>query len=245
VSLFYEPKKTKFDDLIEDATLASGATILIPNLQRAYVWEPEKVILLLDSLIKGWPFGSLLLWAVKPNNMPDPSVPPMPKRSFWSMVSRIDGSKGKDLIGAKEPAPYRMVLDGQQRLQSLILALKGMAYGFQLYDHDWARSKELTLRKETNHWSRGCLCVDLVVLTDQLAQHQQVIEWVDFNHVLEWVVIDPGSDESPGRTGQQETPLREFALGEPLVPLSKFWERSMVTYARQPDKHYESIACIV
>ena len=37
MSLFYEPNKAKLDRLIEDATLSSGATILIPNLQRAYV----------------------------------------------------------------------------------------------------------------------------------------------------------------------------------------------------------------
>ena len=27
--------------------------------------DPRKVILLIDSLFRGWPFGSLLLWEVK------------------------------------------------------------------------------------------------------------------------------------------------------------------------------------
>ena len=234
MSLYYEPNKTKLDRLIDDATLSSGATILIPNLQRAYVWQPDQVILLIDSLIKGWPFGSLLLWSVEPACMPDISVPPMPKRSLWSLVSSVETSRG--LPEAKEPTPYRMVLDGQQRLQSLVLALKGMAYGFQLFDHEWARALELPTRKETPHWSRGCLCVDLPALADEMNKHQGVIEWVDFKHVLIWATIDSSHDQSPGRTAQQRSPLHAFRHGEPVIPLAKFWEKAVVTHVRQPGK---------
>ena len=101
MSLFYEPNKAKLDRLIEDATLSSGATILIPNLQRAYVWQPDQVILLIDSLIKGWPFGSLLLWSVEPACMPDISVPPMPKRSLWSLVSSVEKGGSAEKAGFK------------------------------------------------------------------------------------------------------------------------------------------------
>ena len=130
-----------------------------------------------------------------------------------------------------------MILDGQQRLQSLVLALKGMAYGFQLRDHDWARSLQKPDRKETDHWSRACLCVNIKVLSELLLDCQGVIEWVDFTHVLEWVVLDPDQDKSSGRTSQQKTPLAEFQLGEPYIPLSKFWGKATVTHVRPKGKY--------
>jgi uncharacterized protein with ParB-like and HNH nuclease domain len=54
--------------LLEKASASSGSTVLIPDLQRPYVWTPNQVTLLVDSLIRGWPFGTLLLWKV--NSVP-------------------------------------------------------------------------------------------------------------------------------------------------------------------------------
>lgn len=36
--------------------------IRIPAFQRGYVWEPERVAYLMDSIYKGYPFGNLLFW---------------------------------------------------------------------------------------------------------------------------------------------------------------------------------------
>jgi uncharacterized protein with ParB-like and HNH nuclease domain len=41
--------------LVEDASTDSGATLLIPDLQRPFVWTPMQVVLLVDSLLRGWP----------------------------------------------------------------------------------------------------------------------------------------------------------------------------------------------
>ena len=36
--------------------------IQLPEIQRKYVWPREKVRALLDSMYKGYPTGSILLW---------------------------------------------------------------------------------------------------------------------------------------------------------------------------------------
>jgi uncharacterized protein with ParB-like and HNH nuclease domain len=36
-------------------------TVRIPGFQRPFVWEPSRAALLMDSLYKGYPIGSLLL----------------------------------------------------------------------------------------------------------------------------------------------------------------------------------------
>ena len=76
--------------------------IALPIMQREYVWRPQKVELLLDSLYRRWPVGSFYLW--RPG-----------KRQPMK-----DHHLKKPLSG--EPVKY--LLDGQQRLASLARAIK-------------------------------------------------------------------------------------------------------------------------
>jgi uncharacterized protein with ParB-like and HNH nuclease domain len=89
-------------------------------LQRPYVWQPSQVIVLIDSLIRGWPFGTLLTWKVKPD---DPARDLA--RSFWRVVDRVGEEEGEPISMKHPPAVFQMVLDGQQRIQSLLLATCG------------------------------------------------------------------------------------------------------------------------
>lgn len=54
-----KPDKTRLLNLLED--IASG-NYKIPVFQRDFVWNPNQMIELLDSIIKGYPIGSLLFW---------------------------------------------------------------------------------------------------------------------------------------------------------------------------------------
>lgn len=39
---------------------------LMPAIQREFVWGADQIIRLVDSLMRGYPVGSFLLWDVKP-----------------------------------------------------------------------------------------------------------------------------------------------------------------------------------
>jgi uncharacterized protein with ParB-like and HNH nuclease domain len=39
--------------------------IRVPAFQRGFVWEPDRVAYLMDSIYKRYPFGSLLFWRTK------------------------------------------------------------------------------------------------------------------------------------------------------------------------------------
>lgn len=75
--------------------------IRIPAFQRGFVWEPERVAQFIDSLYKGYPFGSLLFWRtneqLKSERTLGPFQLPDPKAEF----------------------PIDYVLDGQQRITSV------------------------------------------------------------------------------------------------------------------------------
>lgn len=75
--------------------------IRIPAFQRGFVWTPEMVQFLMDSIYKGYPIGSLLLWRTRERLNADralgPYILPEPSSDY----------------------PVDYVLDGQQRLTAL------------------------------------------------------------------------------------------------------------------------------
>ena len=48
--------------------------------------------MLIDSLFRGWPFGSLLLWEVKPDCFQENEG--IPHRPFWQVVDRTGSGQG-------------------------------------------------------------------------------------------------------------------------------------------------------
>lgn len=96
--------------------------IALPDLQRDFVWGDDQIRVLFDSIMRGYPFGSLLLWNTQ----------------FLEVVYRefvTDYTKGQPFVTKVKPTgqKMRMVLDGQQRLQSLYVAIHGSYDGRRLY----------------------------------------------------------------------------------------------------------------
>jgi hypothetical protein len=97
------PDKRKVVGLIERA---HEGTICLPNFQRDFVWTREEVADLVRSIIRGYFIGSLLLLRS------DPSAPPFAPEFLRGSEPQL-----------KDPRPEYLVLDGQQRLSSLMYAL--------------------------------------------------------------------------------------------------------------------------
>ena len=73
----------------------------VPNFQRGFVWDPERVAYLMDSLYKGYPFGSVLLWRTK-------------------QTLDYERDLGPFTLPTNEPTyPTDYILDGQQRITSI------------------------------------------------------------------------------------------------------------------------------
>src|SRR5215207_8204482 len=79
----------------------SSGQIRIPAFQRGFVWEPDRVAYLMDSIYKAYPFGSVLFWRTKEQ-------------------LRVERDLGPFKLPApKEDYPVHYVLDGQQRITSI------------------------------------------------------------------------------------------------------------------------------
>ncbi|CAK0740020.1 DUF262 domain-containing protein [Gammaproteobacteria bacterium] len=219
----YESRRELLSEVIRQAA-AVNATYVIPDLQRPYVWSPKQVIMLVDSLFRNWPFGSLLLWEVRPDCFLGEEG--IPHRAFWQMVDRTQNDDGVVVPWLGQPATYRMVLDGQQRIQSLILALGGDQYSFRLYDTDWALDLQERRARPSNHWSKGFLCLDLQMFQEELERVGRRVRQVSIARILNWVVLNIRTDRSGGPyPGNYVYPLptREEHPGR-FIRLSRFWD---------------------
>jgi hypothetical protein len=221
----YEEKTEGLHHLLDRARADDGATVLIPDLQRPYVWTPNQVSLLVDSLVRGWPFGTLLMWRVGQGELQN-----IPHRQFWRVVDRTGNGDGSTVARKDPPAAFHMVLDGQQRVQSLLLALGGDTWGFRLEDRDWAlelQDRRLRGRQgKYRHWSKASLCFDLRQFLAEYEAGGNLLA-VDFRNVLQWVITDPteGQSKWPKPENYEEPLPRAFTSENKgsFVRLSRFW----------------------
>lgn len=106
----YEPRKLDVGDVLKD--VRSGK-IGLPDLQRPFVWKNDKVRDLLDSMLRGYPIGYIML---------------------WDSPAEMEGKSQQ--IGANEKqynVPKSLVIDGQQRLTALLAAM----YGIEVRDKSY------------------------------------------------------------------------------------------------------------
>jgi len=87
----------------ELATLSKSGKIRIPEFQRSFRWESSDVLALFDSILRGYPIGSVLMWKK-----------PAPAKRVVLGALTIDAPPQSDAL---------WVVDGQQRITSLVNAV--------------------------------------------------------------------------------------------------------------------------
>lgn len=92
------PSSPRLASLLSDV---ERGNIKIPVFQREYIWSDEQIISLLDSIYRGYPVGSLLMWSTREELKHERNV------------------GGFSLPVTPEDYPVNYILDGQQRLTTL------------------------------------------------------------------------------------------------------------------------------
>lgn len=222
MSQVYHDQHCNLGELLSRATSPSGATLLIPDLQRPYVWSPRQVVFLVDSLIRGWPFGTLLTWRVDARDPVRELA-----RPFWSVVDRTGADAEAQVSAKNPPSAFQMVLDGQQRVQSLLLAMCGDAWGIRMFDSEWQMAlSEKRIRRNVTHWCQGSLCVDMEALVTGYRVTRRIAA-LDFSNVLAWAVTGgaPACSQKSRKGDGRPLPLtHEHGMGGRYIRLSRFWD---------------------
>lgn len=127
----FTPINRHVGDLLKDV---QTGRIGLPDLQRPFVWKDNKVRELLDSMLKGFPIGFVMLWE-----------------------SPVDFDN-KSQIGIGEKAfssPRDLVIDGQQRLTALLAAIKGIKIKDADYKERNIKISYNPLTREFQVWSQA------------------------------------------------------------------------------------------
>lgn len=90
----------------------------LPNIQRPFVWGEEQIGRLFDSIMREYPISTLLIWKTKEE---------VKHRKFIDNYHY--GIRLTDFYAPESKCSKLLVLDGQQRLQSLYIGLKGSYSG--------------------------------------------------------------------------------------------------------------------
>lgn len=106
--------------------------MFLPALQRKYVWSDEQIIRLMDSILRGYPIGTPVFWKVHKTAV---------EEKGYALYKFIRDYHEKDCYQNEQAGPVSYeyyddpekrreeavwaVLDGQQRLASLYVALMG------------------------------------------------------------------------------------------------------------------------
>lgn len=108
--------------------------LILPAIQREYIWKPSQVIALFDSIMRGYPIGSFLSWKVEPD-----TVKKFRFYGFLKDYSQYDNRHNPtlDMLPGQEATA---VLDGQQRLTSLNIGLRG-SYAYRI-PRTWRNNPE-------------------------------------------------------------------------------------------------------
>jgi hypothetical protein len=93
--------------------------LILPAIQREYVWEADQIVALFDSIMRGYPVGGFLSWKVEPQ-----TIEQFKFYGFLRDYSRLDNFHCP-LLDVPPTKPVTAVLDGQQRLTSLNIGLRG------------------------------------------------------------------------------------------------------------------------
>lgn len=95
--------------------------VILPAMQRNFVWPEDKICALFDSVLRDYPIGTFLFWNVNKNTFKD--------YVFNTFIKEYDEQKGKMQRGARavdaDKSNYSAVLDGQQRITSLYIGTVG------------------------------------------------------------------------------------------------------------------------
>jgi Protein of unknown function DUF262 len=111
---------------IKDVVAGINKDYFLPAIQREFVWEPDQIERLFDSIMGDYPIGSFLFWKVDQKN-----------KEQWTTFEFIRQFDKENPINPEANVKgiardIYLILDGQQRITSLYIGLKG-SYRFHYY----------------------------------------------------------------------------------------------------------------
>lgn len=109
---------------------------LLPAIQRKFTWSSGQIEMLFDSVLRGYPINSFMLWKISDSEIKS-------GYKFYEFITayrEFFAENNKD-IDTKGVPDFEAVIDGQQRLTSLYIGLRG-SYAYKMPRKWWKDTEE-------------------------------------------------------------------------------------------------------
>lgn len=220
----------------------------LPAIQREFVWDQEQIIQLFDSILRGYPISSFLFWELKPEN-----------RDKWETYTFID--EGKDggthnrLANTHGVRQLTLVLDGQQRLTSLLIGLKGSYIARKKYMRwnnpaAWVRQKMyLDLLKDSRTGgesdnSEPGIYYGLAFL-DKTPKPDEHHYWFEVGRILDFETRQAFEDflEKAGDALPDDVTKSQIRIFEKNLQrlYEAIWKDEVIAYYTESDQDYDRV----
>lgn len=117
---------------VSDIIRQVNRDIFLPAIQREFVWGTDRIERLFDSIMADFPIGSFLYWKLEQKNKDEWPV--------YEFIRDFDGeaphNSPANMAGITKDVT--LVLDGQQRITSLYIGLKG---SYRYFYYRWRKTK--------------------------------------------------------------------------------------------------------
>jgi hypothetical protein len=135
---------------------------LLPAIQREIVWERDQITDLFDSVLQGYPIGTFLYWDLHEENWDEYTMYGFIKNYITSTKwIETDAQKRNSKVKPDGAGDLKLILDGQQRLSSFYIGLKG-TYTYK-EPYKWYRNR--------SSWTKSRLYLNLT--SDPRAQTEE------------------------------------------------------------------------
>ena len=159
----------------------SANKYVLPSIQREFVWSTSQIERLFDSVMQDYPFGAFLFWELsKEQNM---------LYDFYSFLQNYHekNARHNPKVNLTGNDKVMAVLDGQQRLTSIFIGLKG-TYAYKMPFKQWKNESAFPERKlylnivepannETDKYEFSFLAADEV-------ENDNVHYWFEVGNIL-------------------------------------------------------------
>lgn len=161
---------------------------LIPAIQRKFVWSSHQIERLFDSIMCGYPINSFMFWEITDSKVKS-------SFKFYQFLTEYRQFFKEDNIDidTKGNNDFYAIIDGQQRLTSLYLGLKG-TYAYKM-PRKWLKDTEenLPTRRlylnilEPLKENEDSMKYDFRFLTEkEAAREDEHTKWYKVNDILNW-----------------------------------------------------------
>ena len=112
---------------------------LLPAIQRKFEWDIDRICVLFDSIMRGYPINTFMFWEVTDSDIKK-------NFKFYQFLEKYCEWFAEDNpdFSTTGNGNFQAVIDGQQRLTSIYIGLKG-TYAYKLSRKRWPKTQDETI----------------------------------------------------------------------------------------------------